>query len=79
MEIRYMIDDHPLTETFKKVSNINEIVVDGRSDYEIYVDDNDYFILLSDCIELIDENGNVYKSYSDILEVLKWNYMNSII
>lgn len=66
-----MIDDHPLTETFKKVSNINEIVVDGRSDYEIYVDDNDYFILLSDCIELIDENGNVYKSYSDILEVLK--------
>lgn len=71
MEIRYMVDDHPLTETFKKVSNINEIVVDGRSDYEIYVDDNDYFILLSDCIELIDEKGNVYKSYSDILEVLK--------
>lgn len=66
-----MVDDHPLTETFKKVSNINEIVVDGRSDYEIYVDDNDYFILLSDCIELIDEKGNVYKSYSDILEVLK--------
>lgn len=69
MEIRYLVDDHPLTETFKKVSNINEIVVDGRSDYVISFNDN-YFILLSDCIELIDDNGNVYKSYSDILEVL---------
>lgn len=65
----YFVSDCKFDLDFSKVRNIIRVEVDGKEDYEIFFDDDEFTVILSDIVCIIDDKD--IKHTDDILEFLQ--------